>query len=221
VSERPIGADALETDALGADACSEPTAANRGLEGPARRRSPRTDAAIAAAVQAILVDVGYAGLTMEGVAAHAHVSKAALYRRWPGKAEMVADVLGNQDLTSVEFPDTGSTRQDLLGFTRSLARTLVEPTGAVLTSLLSEMARNDELAAAFRARAAPPLFARFQELVRRGVRRGDLRPSVDPAVLGNLLVGPLFHRVLVDGGLLDDDLVARYVNLVLDGVAAP
>jgi len=35
------------------------------------------------------------------------------------------------------------------------------------------------------------------------------------------LVGPLFHRVLVDGGLLDDDLVARYVNLVLDGVAAP
>ncbi|TDD64977.1 TetR family transcriptional regulator, partial [Actinomadura rubrisoli] len=58
-----------------------------------RRRGGDLEAAIYEAVFAQLEAVGYRRLTMEGVAAAARTGKAALYRRWPSKDELVTDAL--------------------------------------------------------------------------------------------------------------------------------
>jgi AcrR family transcriptional regulator len=59
--------------------------------------------------------VGYAGLTMEGVAARAGTGKAVLYRRWPRRAELVLAAMRHHvGSIASEIPDTGDLRQDVL-----------------------------------------------------------------------------------------------------------
>src|ERR1700761_2236131 len=57
--------------------------------GRSRRRGEVLERALYDATLAELAAVGYGGLTMEGIAARAHTGKAALYRRWAGKCELV------------------------------------------------------------------------------------------------------------------------------------
>lgn len=58
-----------------------------------RRRGPVLERAILDAALEQLSTVGWNGLTMEGVAAQAQTGKAAVYRRWPSKEDLVADAL--------------------------------------------------------------------------------------------------------------------------------
>ena len=54
--------------------------------------------------------------------------------------------------------------------------------------------------------------------MRRGIDRGDLRPDADVDIATELLVGPVYFR-LVFGGSLDGDLAERVVTAFLDGYA--
>ena len=58
-----------------------------------RRRGKVLEDALYDATLAELADVGYGGLTMEGIAAHARTGKAALYRRWASKHDLVQAAL--------------------------------------------------------------------------------------------------------------------------------
>ncbi|WCB38671.1 TetR/AcrR family transcriptional regulator [Gordonia polyisoprenivorans] len=80
-----------------------------------RRRGAELDAAIFDAVLTELRDVGFADLTVEGVARRAGTSKAVLYRRWSTKLEMVITALANTRLADITPPDTGSLAGDLRG----------------------------------------------------------------------------------------------------------
>ena len=60
---------------------------------PGRPREQRADRAIIDATLEIFADEGYHALSVEAVAARAEVSKATIYRRWPGKRELVIDAL--------------------------------------------------------------------------------------------------------------------------------
>ncbi len=86
-----------------------------------RRRGEALERAIFAAVIDQLAAVGYAGLTMDGVAAAASTGKAALYRRWPSKAELVADALGHALPAPEDAPDRGNIREDLIEHMRQKA----------------------------------------------------------------------------------------------------
>ena len=80
-----------------------------------RRRGPELEAAIMAALWAELAEVGYARLTMEGVAARADTGKQVLYRRWRNRAELVIDALRHETGSIADhIPDTGSLREDVL-----------------------------------------------------------------------------------------------------------
>jgi AcrR family transcriptional regulator len=52
------------------------------------------DLALREAALALLAEVGYDRLTMDAVAARARAGKTTIYRRWPGKAELVVDAGG-------------------------------------------------------------------------------------------------------------------------------
>src|ERR1700722_14870018 len=80
-----------------------------------RRRGEELEAAILEAAWDELVDVGFAKLTMESVAARAKTGVAVLYRRWPRKDDLVlAAIASHGTLNPVEIPDTGSLRGDML-----------------------------------------------------------------------------------------------------------
>lgn len=79
-----------------------------------RRRGPELEQALLQAAWDELVDVGFARLTMESVAARAKTGVGVLYRRWPNKDDMVLAALTDYAAnTPAETPDTGSLREDI------------------------------------------------------------------------------------------------------------
>ena len=69
------------------DDLEEPEATPGRVRKPGRPRDVRNDTRILEATSAILFEKGYAGLTIDGVAAAAGVSRPTIYRRWPSKAD--------------------------------------------------------------------------------------------------------------------------------------
>jgi hypothetical protein len=55
----------------------------------------------------------------------------------------------------------------------------------------------------------------------RGVARGELDPSFDQELVIDLLVGPLWTRLLVTDTRLTKDDVQTIVDAVMDGVSKP
>src|SRR5579863_7338677 len=85
--------------------------------GPVRRpggRSARVRARVLEATLDELVESGYAGMTVQGVAARAGVNKTSLYRRWGSKGGLLADALLSSSSDLTDPADTGNLRQDLL-----------------------------------------------------------------------------------------------------------
>src|SRR3712207_5611960 len=73
----------------------------------------REDAILTAAM-ACVAENGYGRLTMDVIAARARASKAAMYRRWPGKAELIAEALRrNAEAGEPTVADTGTLAGDL------------------------------------------------------------------------------------------------------------
>src|ERR687884_1519309 len=97
-------------------------------KGP-RRRGAALHRAIFEATLDELAEVGYAGLTMERIAERSRTSKASLYRRWPSRAELVADAVHSTHPDRNELPDTGDLRADVLALLRLAAGRIAGPAG--------------------------------------------------------------------------------------------
>lgn len=161
-----------------------------------RPRDSRVDEAIARAVRELLAEVGYAGLTMDAVAARAGVGKAAIYRRYATKQEMVFAAAIHGKTLEVP-PDSGSLLGDLTALARVIVGHLSNPAAsAALLSLLGEIAADPALAERFARTFVEPERAGNAELLERAVRRGELArmPDVDlfHAVFGGAILSWLF-----------------------------
>ena len=88
-----------------------------------RRRGPELESALLEAAWNELVEVGFAGLTMESVAARAQTGVAVLYRRWANKDQLVLAAIEHYGhARPVEIPDTGTLRGDMLALLTAMSR---------------------------------------------------------------------------------------------------
>src|SRR5579859_2725550 len=110
---------------------------------PGSRSAAREQAILSAAAE-LVAEIGYERVTVDAIATRARASKATMYRKWPGKAELVADALRRQaEDRSAELPDTGSVRGDLLWIVRSIAQTFTSADGGPSLVGLVEAIRAD------------------------------------------------------------------------------
>jgi len=65
---------------------------------------------------ALAADVGFAALTIEGIAARAGVGKQTIYRWWPTKADILLEAGAAKADLHVPVTDHGSYRADLRAF---------------------------------------------------------------------------------------------------------
>ena len=177
---------------------------------PARGR-PRdvdVDQRILASAFRQLVRVGYAGLSIESVAAEAGVAKTTIYRRYPTKRDLVVAAL--RESTPFPAPELDLPAHEALEvFVRTAIAMLVE-SGAfhVLGSLLVEDQRHPGLLDVFRERILFPRRAVMEAVIRRGVERGELRSDVDPLIVIEMIAGAVFaHHVIL--GLEGDEAWIR------------
>ncbi len=186
-----------------------------------RPRSDRLQRAILDAARELLVSEGFAGLRLEHVAARAGVGKATIYRRWGSKEELSLAVLEELASPHIVIAETGNTRQELLAATMNAMRAVNDtPFGPVIAALLSQIAMNPLLGDPFRARVVQGRRDEVRRAIWRGIRRGDLRTDADVDVATELLVGPVYFRLMF-GGELTRDFAERVVDAVLRGYAAP
>jgi AcrR family transcriptional regulator len=194
------------------------SAANR--EAGAGRARGRTEQAILDATRELLAEGGVHRLTVEGVAARSGVAKTTIYRRWRSKDELALAVLFDMVEQVVSQPDLGDTRAELVGLLHRavdiLRSTLM---GRVMKGLVSDLATDPELARTFRERVVAFRVSELRRLVERGIERGELRPDTDVELLHELLFGPVYYRLLLSGGALDDRLAERIVDAVYPSVA--
>jgi AcrR family transcriptional regulator len=183
-------------------------------------RAARVRAAVLAATEDLLMEVGYDELTVDEVARRAGVHKTTVYRRWPTKPGLVADAVREQSAEAVPIPDTGS----LLGDLRQLARDVAgnvssEGPGRRTRTIVAAAASSSELATHVNAFWSHRL-ERCSRIVQRAVERGELASAVDPDLVIEALVGPIWLRLLVTGEPIDDHLIDRLAELVDAGARA-
>lgn len=194
-----------------------PSAVRQRISRPGRPRSDRARRAVCSAFREILISDGFDKVRMEHVAARAGVGKATIYRHWPSKQALAHEVLLELATPHLAVPDVGDTRTELLATVLAPMRALTETEfGPVIRALLSEIARDPELGDPFRASVVQARRDEVARVVARGIRRGDLRPDVHPDVATEMLVGPVYFRLMF-GGELDADFAERIVDEVLQG----
>lgn len=186
-----------------------------------RPRSDRAHRAILDAARAELVEHGFSRFRLEHVAARAGVGKATIYRRWPSKEALAQDLLAELATPHIAVADIGETRAELRACVANAMRAITDtPFGPVIRALLSQIAINPTLGDPFRATVVQARRNEVARVVARGVARGDLRADAAVDVATELLVGPVYFR-LVFGGDMDDDFAERVADTVFRGCAAP
>jgi AcrR family transcriptional regulator len=143
-----------------------------------RRRGTQLEQAIRTAVMGELVDKGLGGLTYESVAERCATGKAALYRRWSTREDMVLDCLRAELLMVADVaPDTGDLRSDVHQVLARMNESMSEPVGRAVTRLISEFRQHPALSTAVRERLIVPRRAFLDEAFRREAARRGLAPS--------------------------------------------
>ncbi|MFJ9351687.1 TetR/AcrR family transcriptional regulator C-terminal ligand-binding domain-containing protein [Streptomyces sp. NPDC101237] len=160
-------------------------------------------------------ECGYDSVTMEGVASSTRCSKSTLYRQWKTKPQFVAAALRASREVRFGGVDTGTLADDL----REVARAAGDWSGkdTRLLSALGHALHSDvELAQALREALIEPEIAALQEILHRGVARGEVsaeHPALDyvPA----MMFGVLRVRPVLTGEYADAGYLVRFVEAVV------
>jgi AcrR family transcriptional regulator len=163
----------------------------------------------------VLVADGYAGLTMDAVAAVAGVSKATIYRRWPTKGDLLVSVVDAASDQTLDIPDSGSLRDDLVALLTSLSQVLAGPGGSASRALLGAMHDEAALAAAFRQGPMARWGDAFREVYGRAIARGEIAPESGMSLGAEAGPAILLLRWTISGRAIDEDLAKHVVDDVM------
>ncbi|MDR3079935.1 MAG: TetR/AcrR family transcriptional regulator [Streptomyces sp.] len=174
-----------------------------------RRRTPAGAAvlreevteAIRVAVFEELAAVGYARMSIEGIARRAGVGKTAVYRRWRSKLHLVLDLVSAVAVQGLPAPDTGSLEGDLRLLYEVTSRALRHPVaGQIIPDLQAEAARNPDIAEAMEKALREGQQSVANGIVAAAVARGEIREGIDEDLALDLISGPLYWRAVVVRG---------------------
>ncbi|MEV4109895.1 TetR/AcrR family transcriptional regulator [Nonomuraea sp. NPDC049695] len=182
--------------------------------GVSRRRGPKLEDAILDAAWDVLVEHGYHGFTYEAVAARAGTSRPVLYRRWPQRDDLLLATLA-KFWQPIAVPDTGSLRDDAIGFLRN-----ADADRAGMITLMSV-----QLVGYFRDTGtslgelrdtllAPGQATAFEMIVARAVERGELPDVPRSSRVVNLPLDLLRHDMFMTMRAVPDESIVEIVDEV-------
>ena len=189
---------------------------------PRRRtggRSARVREAVLGAAYDELRAVGFESLSIDDVARRAGVHKTTVYRRWPTKAELVADAALAHADDHVPLPDTGDLVTDLRFLARAVASNL-EATAATTRALVAASLTTAEGSAGMHEFWTNRLAA-STAIIDRAAARGDIPDDTDAVLAIEMLVGPLWLRFLLTGEPIDHVVADQLASRVAATLATP
>ncbi|MFF0629703.1 TetR/AcrR family transcriptional regulator [Streptomyces sp. NPDC004296] len=187
----------------------------------ASRRSERSRQAIFEAALALVGEVGYDKLTIEGIAARAGVGKQTIYRWWPSKAAVLLDAFGSvvDEYDQEGLPDTGDLAADLKTVLRATADEFNDAAWqAPYRALAAAGANDEELSRTFVGRLMEPGIRVYVDRLRAAQEAGDLDPDADVRIGAEMLLSPFSQRWLMRTGELTYAFVDTLVDQVIRGL---
>jgi AcrR family transcriptional regulator len=203
IKKRPVRAS---TKALG----SQPKEHHRG------NRYGRSEAARQAVLEAadnLLAEVGFAAVTIEGIAARAGVGKQTIYRWWPSKTDVLMDAFLDDAIQHLTPEDTGDLGRDLRSHLNNLAEFLTRSdAGSVCRALIGQAQHDPAMAAQFRRDYLERQRKVDRLPLQRAIERGELAADTDIDIAVDQLVGPIYYRVLVTGTAVSREFINELVT---------
>ncbi|GGS30637.1 TetR/AcrR family transcriptional regulator [Actinokineospora fastidiosa] len=192
----------------------------KALPDPSRRSETARRAILTAALD-LVAEVGYAKLSIEGIAKAAGVGKQTIYRWWPSKGVLLFDAFlglaGDGDAAALS--DTGDLAADLKLVLRATVEELNDPRFDLpMRALHTEIVHDPALAADYAKRLDEPMRELKKDRLRAAQRAGQLAEDVDLDVAVDLLFGPILNRWLQRTGPLTPEYAERVVDTALRGL---
>lgn len=190
---------------------------------PAARGRPRDAAAEQAIVEAtvgLLAEVGFDEFSIGEVALRAGVGRPTIYRRWPGKLDLVVDAVSRSAPAAPRIPPSAGRAKIVAAIGDWIAEIAGTPIGRAVLALTGATSNHPEL----RQRLLDGFFRPRREVLARPlttlVEHGVLRDDVDPETMIDLLLGPLVYRWLYTGEMPEASTIRRSAEVVWDALTA-
>lgn len=179
-------------------------------------RTARTREAVADALQQELLEVGYAGTSIDRIARRAGVAKTTVYRRWGSVGQLVLELFTEAAAEQIPVADTGTFEGDLRALARAAVAVLTDPRGRAVFDIVVREAVHDPAARAALTGFFAGRVANAAPIVERAVARGEIPARTDAAEVIRQLGAPYYARMYITGdpiGPADADRAAAVVAL--------
>ncbi|AXI04130.1 TetR/AcrR family transcriptional regulator [Aquirhabdus parva] len=178
------------------------------------RGKPREIAILNATIELLQMH-GYQALTIDSVAAHAHASKATIYRRWRNRVELVKAAIDAFDQQRNEsIPDTGKLRSDLIAVLETLRDTSTAPYLAMINDLIAASKHDRELAAALQVHVSDEALSPFRRVLARAMARDGLEAAGCEDLIHDVAEAMIIRQVQLERPF-DDAFIFRVVDDIL------
>ncbi len=189
--------------------------------GIGRPRDSTLDPKILEAAEELLLEGGYASLTIDKIIKSVGTSRPAFYRRYTGIPAVLLAMLVRK-FGEPPAIDTGSIAEDLLAIQREQVRLFDNPlVRRCLAGFLDALHTDEALTQAFHDGFFTPRRRATQRAILRGADRGQVPHPVDLEWVCDLLSGPLVMRATFPRlGPIDDALAVSTVHAALADLRA-
>ena len=187
-----------------------------------RRRGVELETALLAAAWDELTEHGYDALTIDAVATRAGTSRPVLYRRWPGKQELVrAAIAYGAALDRAEPPDTGTLRGDILALLHQANGARVGLATVLTIQLASYYDETGTSLSDLREAILGTRGSAIEQIVRRAVERGEIDPAKLTPPIARLPVDLFRQEILMTLRPLPDDAITEIVDTIFLPLVTP
>ena len=174
-------------------------------------RIERTRRVVLEAAAELIAECGFGRASIEAISERSGVARSTIYRHWPDRLELLIESVG-QHVDSIETPDTGDLRTDLLQtFSRVASMLADEATKSVIASFIAESTRDSEL------RTLKQKFTQSRResainSIRKAVGRRDLPKATDCVQMADDVASGIFFRALILNKSTDEEWLGNHVD---------
>lgn len=187
-----------------------------------QRGRPRNEAAsgkVLEAARELLAEGGIAAVTIEELAVRAGISRPTIYRSWPNAKAVAMAALIEAAAAGPEAASGGTVRHKLKRIIKGLVTAFSTPAGRSAAELIAAADHSTELAKAFRHQLLLKVREHVLAILRDGVRNGAIRKRLDLEAAADLVMAPVFFRLMVGHQALNSDFAETIVEQALEGLS--
>jgi AcrR family transcriptional regulator len=180
-----------------------------------RRRGKQLEDALYDATLAELAAVGYGGLTMEGIAAQARTGKAALYRRWSCKHDLVQAALLYALPPLPEPRPDRSARENLLAVLNAHCDVVAGKTAFPGLGSMHQLLHEPELRAIFADAVVAPRLRITESILEAAAANGEIDAATLTSYTARVGTALVNQQLLLTGAPPNKRQLAEIVDTVL------